>query len=973
MSKDVKEKKEKKNNFNLILKFFVFPIFVVLIFASTIFGMIKIIDDGEIKQSEELENRYQIQLHVENLTNSYDINYVADYYDTQLNNLGLNSSRIGILGDNDLIIDFPVSSISNNDNDKFSYENQDEFIKELITIEGTLLNTANVEFRSYTGDLLFDYDENGENVIFFPPETSTDTSDTTVSNNISSSNNVGDAYDTYDISLINSANVEFVNGNPYIEIHPKDKYISIFNDGVNQMASLYDESTNPYGNFYTLWFNYDLYDFLASTFDGEAYSAANSTSDEEQVKPDPLLQYIYYDEVTNQTRSEPRKTSSPFFITAGRVEQTHSNYEDSYAIYGDFSLNEANAIANKINFSIHNFDISVTDQHFVFSSENVNKYTVLIIFFSILFLIILVISFFFVWWFGLLGAIVVFSSTIPGLIIVSLIILFVIPVGWILFSGLTIAYFIVAILQYNLLKIYRKNISKNTSIFNKLKKNTKEFSGSTILYIFTLIFTIAIASFLFTTQIQYYILFTIVMIMIFYAFAYILWIPLLSFIDYLSKYSFRDTNDNENWKLLIGKDSKFLENLNENNHLKRFDSGKKKSNKILLISFFLIIIFGLSALVLEITLADNQINKVFLNDRYYQYNVVRNIPLTINDAYGDEKNDRYNQEELIDEVERNRDEIINVFNDNGIDVKITQITRKEKYQVLNDSSPLNPDVTHYDFYYIFSYGLTIYSKDKMNEEQFNNINYDLAQLSDISSVEYKANQNNLGPTKINYPFHFVLIPTGSISGNFNYYSHIENYDQTFNDANIITNYNFNDGLLKISLGILLFVILIFAMILISKRWAITFSILLTLILEILISTLMLFIFYVPISLALFVAIITSISISVFAKLKMLKKDENEKITIFFSRTRIPNFLLFIVILLNLFAGFFFGISALSSFLYFIIFSIIYTIVNISIYPKLTKSLIKKREKNIDYLIIKDEEYVKEHKNISEEYIKGINK
>ncbi|BDV02341.1 MAG: hypothetical protein HPAVJP_2300 [Candidatus Hepatoplasma vulgare] len=967
MFKNSETKDKKKINFDFILKFFVFPIFVILIFVSTVFGMFKIIDNGTIKQDEELENRYQIQVHVENLSNDYDINYVANYYDTQLNNLGLNSSKVGVLDNNDLIIEFPISTIKNNKDDKFSLETQDEFLKELITIEGTLLNTANVEFRSYTGDLLFDYDDENKEVIFIPPATSTDTSSTTY--------NLGDineAYDTYDISLIDSANVEFINGDPYIEIHPKEKYIAIFNDGVNQMAALYDESTNPYGNFYTLWFNYDLYDFLASTFDSGAYSSANANSDEEQVKADPLLQYVYYDEVTGQIKNEPRKTSKPFYITSGRIEQTHSNYDDSYAIYGNFSLNEANAIANKINFSIHNFDISVIDQHFILNSNDINNYLVLIIFFSLLFLIILIVSFSFVWWFGLLGAIVVLSSIIPGIIIVTLISLFVIPVGWILFSGLTIAYFIVAILQYNILKIYKKNTSKNTSTLNKFKKNTKDFSGNTIIYIFVLLFTIAIASFLFTTQIQYYVLFTIVMIVIFYAFAYILWIPLLTFIDYLSKYSFRYTNDSENWKLLIGKDSKIFNEFTDNNILKKFDNKTKKSNKILLISFFVIAILGFSALILEKT-SDNGINKVFLNDKYYQYNVIRTIPLTMDDAYGDNKNDRYDQKELINEVERNEDKIINVFNDNGIDVESTQIIKKENYQILDNSSPDFPTPTNYEFYYEFSYGLSVYSKDKMDSETYISINNDLKEIVDQSSVSYKVTDDIDSQPITDYSFHFVLIPTGSITGTYNFLAYSENYNETYNDISIVQNYNFNDNILRISMGILLFLILIFIMLLISKRWAITFSIMLTLILEVLLTTLILFIFYIPISMALFIAIITSISISVFAKLKMLKKDENEKTTIIFSKTIIPNALLSIIILLNLFAAFFFGISIAVSFVYFIIFSIIYTITNIYIYPKLTSSLIKKRSKNIEYLKLKDEEYVKEHKNVSEEYIKGINK
>lgn len=952
----------KKSKIKIIFEFFIFPLIIIAIFASSVFGMIEIAKKDSLNQSDKFKNKYEVQIHVDNLdpNNDKDIYYISDYYQNQLLNLGIKNSKITILDDNDLLVDFPIDSIINIKDDKFSLDTQKEYIAELVKVEGTLLNTSNVEFRSYTGDLLFDYSDSGNDVIFYPPPEPDDGTETTKNNLYEQKD--GSLYNPYEIRLIDHAELDYVNGNPYVNIFPKENYRSLFQQAIEEMNSLYDEETNPQANIYSVWFNYDLFKFLASEFDSEVYGEANATSSESGDETDPLIKYIYYNEYNNGYRETPRDVSKPFFITRTTIAQSHSAYSDSYAIYGNFSKNEAKAIVNKINFSTNNFLLETVDQHFILENNN---FTIMIVLYSIFFLIILIVSFTFVWWFGLLGLITVIATLIPGLIIISIISLLAIPIGLSLLIGLSIAYLVLINNQYKLLSIYINNdLNKDNSYLKKFRKNMRKFIESTGKNTFVIFTIIALSALFFTINIQYFLLFIIFTLGVNYILFFLLWGPLLFVLDILFKFTYTEEKRKDSWTIIVGKrNNPFSKNISEVNdkiNQSLAKSGSKKFTILTLVVSLLIIIIGLGTFTI-LKSTGNNINTSFLNDKYYQYNVVRDITLSESDTFGEDSNDFYNQEELIDEIKRNEDQIIDAFEDNDIKIKSTRIIKNEEYSIDDFGGP-NSDNLEYEFSHKFSYGLTLYSNDAMSLEQYQSISTSLEEITDISIVEYKPDSfEEFEPPKVNYEFHFELLETGSLTN-----------IETNQYAQEISNYSFESTNIENIAFIFLFAAIIIIVLTIYFNWAIAFTIFTSLLLEILVATSLLVIFYVPFSLAFMGILITSIIVSILSKISSIKKEKKEWI---YNKRKnlIPSSMLSILFILNIFGVIIFGIEMLVVLIYLIFFQIMNFIVEIFIFPKYLNWAIKAREDEIENKRFKDEKWAEDSKNISEEYIKGINK
>jgi hypothetical protein len=118
----------------------------------------------------------------------------------------------------------PITSIKNGNygdelvDKPFSDDAQISLLEEIIYLQATLINQSYLEFRSYNGELLF---PDGQQFVEPPITNSEDVS--SYENNLEATNSQG--------NLIEKAEVDYSQGNPYIKIYPKDS--AIFRDALS--------------------------------------------------------------------------------------------------------------------------------------------------------------------------------------------------------------------------------------------------------------------------------------------------------------------------------------------------------------------------------------------------------------------------------------------------------------------------------------------------------------------------------------------------------------------------------------------------------------------------------------------------------------------------------------------------------------------------------------------------------------------
>ncbi len=940
--------KERENNFKNIKKVFgiIVPIALFLIvFISSFFSFFSLSND-DYDFSSEYKNYYEVEIDISWGSSNKNVSYVSNYFVERLDNLGYYDSLVDIVDSDTVVVSFPLNNFIPGDEDQFSFSNESDFIIEAFSVITSLMIKTNIEFRTADGQQLFIYDNDG--VVEFQkpeaPELPTGSS--------YNSKNLFDSSSLYEVQLIEKATVEYQNGSPYIEITPKSKFENQFVDAANYFAS--EEAIVGGYNKIIVWTGYQILYDLVEEYDSDGFIAAESD----------LYKYIFMDS-NGQQSSTPKQFASPFYLTTSDiVSYTTNPFKETYSIYGNFTDEEAKFYADKINFSNEDFSFDVNYLGMKFNGESYRSFKwVVILFISI----IVIVSFFFVYWFGLLGLISGVANLLIILLSLFAVNLFGVPlslfVAFATFFGVMLNLIILWKL-FTWVKEDIKDTKNNRSSFDRFKKmNISTILSVVIIFVpiisilmFLSLFSIPLVKFfssiiLITNFLSIITLFLIV-------------IPVLFLVDYLIEFNSVILNVlDKKWSIYFG--VKNAPQLIEKEKYKEKVNFPKSENV-----FKGIVLFSLGVLVISLGIFftgkivyGSGFNRADSFNSYYRYTVVRDIEYTFLESSNNaDKNDLHYQELMISETKKNKNDIINIFEDNGAKVKDYEIIRYDNFSQISDLTPAREVSIFEKVEWSFTFGINIYTSNDLSSDEIMELENDLEANTFLTSAKPIEEDQSL---------------SSEVEGSWEFnYELMDNFSVTSNSDDKITSYTFESIFDNFIVQILFVILIILLITTIISGIAIGVSITLSILLEVLIVIGMLIIFVVPISQVLLIGIFTFISISLVSKMIYAKREKKgkEKIIEFDILSNVTTF-----ILLGAFALFgliyisVFGISGILMFIIPIISLILLPITNNAFFKTLVGNLdgiLKERKKNS---IEKDEWISKQDDVISEEFMDGINK
>lgn len=915
---------EKKIIKNLISTIAV-GILVLGVLIGSIFGLVNSYKENKDNADKSYNERAQIEVNVKPLTEDGNINDSANILMDNLDFVGEHQTNISVVGDEQLIITTPINSYNEKDSDRIFDPNLNpKYVKEMEQLALVLFFQGNIEFRTVDGQALFQI-VNGK-IRFVEPEIEDDTT---------TSSYEQQTKDIYDVSsapeLFTNATVEHANGNPYISLTPKDNLIDEFllwTSWINSQANQNDAS-------YVVWFEYEKLLNIVSAIDPTYTSDVG------------LFSYA-----VDQSTGEVKTWMRPFLITYNYVP-TIEVYEDTVNLYGTFTEREAQYYVNKINNS-NKYKYSITN---ITLLTNTHSSTILIVMFMLFVLLIAISIFTFTWYFGLLGLLAGIFTMLSNLFSVLILSsLGIVITGFALFS-LFIIFIVVNLIVYFVLAKYKINNDKSTSKYNKFLKNYKTISLELFIPVLMFSSTLFVVGILLNTFLSSIFYLISLMVLIAYFMVLILFVPLIFILD--CAVSFTTVESEEKWLWVFGynnvENNREDENSKKSNKRKnkKFDSKSfnRKSNILFSVSILLVIVtMGISLTIFSFTGAPVNI----VEDYQYKYNVTLvNSPIheTINLPSSD-INYFVDQETWYFEAEENYDEVINVFKENGVNVKDSEIVRNEEY-IYNPTSPDTPIELNADF------GFTIFSNDKMSLEEMENINNSLATLD--------TSLSNSGGYEL------------SASGSLVYSIDSKTMEPTGIEPISLINYSENtyawQGVASI------YILIIFAMFILiaSFNWAIGLSSMISMLIESVLIISPLFLFFIPMNAFVWIPIILSLSLSAVLKTRISKKVsmlKDEDINWYKEASNS-------IIWINLFGAFMLFMEVILVFAYGLltilpmalttILSIIFiSTIHKNSFPTFAEKLTIRRNNIVERKRNQDIENSKNKEIVSEEMIDGIN-
>ncbi|BDV03694.1 MAG: hypothetical protein HPPSJP_4150 [Candidatus Hepatoplasma scabrum] len=1011
-------KVETKERGKIITLFFSVFFFILILFGS-IFGLLNFNNPNDYQIGNNFKNYYQFEVSVEwkdqQIDRNDEINQLADYFNQQLSiNENYYDSEVYVVDDDTILIDMPIISIQNGNygddllNKPFSDPTQQALLQEVIYLQATLINQDYLEFRSYNGELLF---PNGDQFVA-PPIASTDDVSTDLYSNLDATTNQG--------NLIDTAEVDYYQGNPYIKIYPKDA--TIFRDAITwyQDQAAQATSSDPNSSYWTIWFDYDQLEniLLKGTDNGIFdYIPVDYDPSGEQVQEN-VYTYTHTDEDGNLTQEITKKIAEPYFVTIGQPSNYNTSvYNDYFAITGDFSVAKANNIVRRINFSdtLQYFDLSISNYNLVYNQNSINDLGWM---FWLFITFVLLVGFFFVFWFGLLGLIATGNNLLFAILFSYFIYLFSLPISFALLSGLFLIVLITSWFSFYILKKYKDIDNKLWNAKTKYQKIMKDFSITFLPLLFVVLVSFLIGGFFLPIFPQIFIYFLVFAILFFLLVNYLILPLVLFFIDWATNFTnFVFTKEDQFWNYFIGFNDKKLFS-NKKQELLKVKKNNNNFKFIIILTLISSVLFG-AVFAINYSQTNSGLNKGFLNDSLYQYDIVKTYQTSTKDTYASYNSldnqttdgnarleDPQNQAGHIDELNDNIDQIIETLKTNNVKIDHYQIIRYDKLIYQESYKPDENQVsTIVNYDYQFTYGISVYSDTKITSEMFVAINNDLYQQTLHNTKDEKYNlkyayygQLQNSPYYYDYDYYYQLIPTSSISiEDQNWKSYYkDSYENNafiadptnpnvsapsiyFNSANIV-GYSVNDltdtSLTYQSLDVFIAILLIFLSILffgaITYRFALTLAILATLLIEVIFTLTLTLLLFTPFANVIVFALLISIFFSLFAKLLLVKRTKDQEFKFK------DNFILFLFqfiilnLLISLFAIIIIGKIALITLIYLLIFSIIEVFTTIFVFPTIVIRLDqrfknnKKRRKDRDHILSKQDDVV------IEEIIEGIN-
>lgn len=918
-----------------------------VLFASAIvgasFGYYKTYD-----QAAGLDTNFndfvQIEADVE-FVGDRDIKDAADSVSSTLDFLGLQNANVRTMGDDKLIINNPLTSYENNDDEIHLTNDLDSHFKpilkphnayaqEVASMVIPLFFDGTLDLRDEEGDAAFlpvsddigytDYEfaggvgnTTGKEGEFGPTADETGTESTSIGKTIGGF----DPADYFIEDFLGEAKLTHEQGAPVIEIEidkeGKDGngYINMYKELDAYVDSMASTETPVV---YVFWFNYDLTYDLVSAMDETGLTEAGS-----------LYGYV-----------SARPALRPLYVTSSSESLMDSKYSTSIVLNGSYSEDEAQYFVNKINNS-NSFKYDNVKVEVVFNLQT----KIMLLALAILILIMIItIIFAFVAYFGLLGliasAVFVLITMIAGLLYSGTGIL-VTGLG---LMSLGVIALISATIVAMVLNIYKNNnedkfISVNKLASEKFRKiHSMLFSPTvaTVLLFYG-------AGLVIPTAVTVPVYLIVIGLVISYAMATLLLFGLLYIMDLLTNWTrFEPT---QKWNILVGSNKDFVPQGN-------VESNEKTSKWGVIATVVTLLVAVVCGGVFYGT-TGSAINTNLYGAEQYAY-VVEAIGTEEDshsaDLYLNETDDiingKYGYDELqlyFEQTQEVEGEVKDAFKENGVKVSKIETIRLDEF---NDSGDL-----------VGSYGFQIYSRTALTTEKVEGIN------TSLTSVVANLQGSEVNGELVEVNTTFAVSERMSWNG-----------EESFK----IIGYTQNMFLFKTIYGVLLMSLITALILLFVGNWGVALAGLISTLLESILIISPLIILYLPISWLVSFSILLLAGLSFRNKILISKAAKNDEIesgkwnrAAASHKWTALSFSLMILLFEVFLIGTFTWIMVLPMIIVTLIAPFAIYLVQNYIYISLADKLSSIRNQKAAARLEKDIEESKE--GISEEYIDGVNK
>ncbi len=627
----------KQKNLKDILKSLFVSIFIVAIVIGTGFGFSKISNIDSWKKTNNFNVLTKVEVDVEDNFENIPIEDIAQDVQSRLSWYGYSDGTVAIVDNDTLQVSVALDYINyevftNDEQSQFGYESLIEANNDFLKFFTSIFSVGPVEFRSATGELLFDYDETGKVVFQEPSAPSSSPTTTQVAPTSSSTSKaMDDSYDpdnwteinsiddylgidpdsNYSINLIDHAALDYRNGQPMITIYPNDYAYSLFSEAATYLSTNYDAETNPQGNVVAIWIGYDTFSSLIRKIDPE--SAA-----------DPL-QYALTNAQGEQTDTI-NPIAEPFLLDLAQVQTTINPNAVSFSLPSSFGREQAESAVQRINFS-NNYSFSFNNINWEQSQQSV----VLIKVMMILFLVIAVVSVFFTsWYLGLLGMLVSSVGLLSILAMSGLGFVFGVKVGFMFFVTTFLLLAFTYMLGIMFMHSFRQNVYRGLSMrehFNAFGKTTVR----SLILLFIFVFPIIIFSLIKFDYIRANLMLLLMNIYLIYFVMFILALSVILIYTLLStKTQLKEKFIHEKWNFFFGTPSWNQMPIVSLNQMSEPTKTKAKNFSIVVFAA----IIGTGALTLGVLqIVGGGFNKNLVESNYYRYDIVRVVEDEAGDPY----------------------------------------------------------------------------------------------------------------------------------------------------------------------------------------------------------------------------------------------------------------------------------------------------------------------------------------------------
>lgn len=893
--------------------------------VGSIFGLANYSNLDDYDKGSQYNKRFEIQVSVDQIVGQEEsISEIINLTQARLDLVGYNDAIISQIDNTNFSIAIDLDSV-NLSADIYSYEHEEVILTEILNFYNWTLNQNNVEFRTIDGQQLFQWSSqeqiSGQFVTpyYEAPEGQ-------------QVNDEDPSYNPYTLDIVRKDSAVAVHkGNgSHVEFMPSSTVKRTEWQELWLFLVAAHEDLNPFGTSINIWFGYSEIDYILSQLG---------------INDDP---YTY------MMVGEKGHLVEPFFVSTINYDVKLSEHEDTIIINGDWTKDEADLIASRMNLATKDYKLNYEGSNFVEAQRNdVFLRTSIILFITIIALM----AFMFVWYFGLLGALAGAIMSVFALFAVAMVFIISIPLTGALFIGAVLITFVVAYMIWTVLKSIKTSAKHklNTKVSMKLAYKAFTLENSTIFFVTT--FLLFLFGTLMTPFIMFALFFAALMLISSVLFVVVALIPALAITQSMFN---NDYDKNKKWCLIFGEN--FGLNISLNSTVDK--AAKFTSNQSIKVVSLITVAISIISLgvfgILSIT-TDSGFNKKYDYKDQYRYDIVMVQRIEHND--GLEGQDPFNQSLLQSQVKSNQSEIHSILSSNGIGIEESKLIRDNNMWLAREYPPLFPGADEWES--SFSYGVSIYSDQKITTEMFDIIN------NELLVIETNVDENWIRDWEEGY----ILLEKQSLVN-------IQN-----EDATLLTNTT-NQSLSNASISaMILMPFILVVLLLLLTRWSGTISIMLSTLFETMILTSLILLLYIPVSVTAFAALFVAMAISVITKLifigrykEDIKLQEKNQQTIVGSFTKslkakLPATLLFTIVLpATMFVLFpiFIGWSTLAAMLISLFAIFVINFSNLVLFPWLFVKTESQRYESKDRTKNRDITWSKSKDTIDEEYIKDIN-